>query len=232
MIQFNLLPDIKLEYIKARRTKRSVILVSVAAAAATLGIFIMLFITVNVLQKQHLKNLTEDVGKYSRELKEVKGLDRILTVQNQLNKLSELHQGKALLSRLKAYITQVTPAQVSYSEIELDVEQSTLRFEGSADSLKTINQFVDTLKFTKYSTSNNPTEELNAFSEVVLTDFDTDKEAGFTYEINLKFDSAIFGTGAEVKLSVPNIITTRSAIERPTENILQAVPSLEAGGPR
>lgn len=230
MIQFNLLPDIKLDYIKARRTKRSVVLISVVTAGVALGIFVMLFITVNVLQKQHMKNLTADINKLSNELKEVDELDRILTVQNQLNKLPELHQNKAVLSRMKGFISQVTPAQVSYSEIELDVSQATMRFTGSADSLKTINQFVDTLKFTKYSTSDKPLESSNAFSNVVLTSFDTNKEAGFTFELNLSYDPTIYSTAADAALSVPSIITTRSSIARPTENILQAVPPNQPGG--
>lgn len=228
MIQFNLLPDIKLEYIKAKRSKRSIVLISIAVAGASLAIFILLFTTVNILQKQHLNNLSEDITRLSGQLEAVDGLDRILTVQNQLNKLTEIHDQKAVLSRLKDYITQVTPAQVSYASIDLDAELSTMKFSGSADSLKTINQFVDTLKFTKYSTASESTATLNAFSNVVLTSFDTDEVKGFTYEIDLKFDPAIFSSNAVTTLSVPNIITTRSAIERPTENILQAVPSLEA----
>lgn len=228
MIQFNLLPDIKLEYIKAKRSKRTVVLISMAVASVSIGLFVLLFLTVNVFQKQHLNNLSTDITRYSGDLKSVEGLDRILTVQNQLNSLTGVHDQKAVLSRLKDYITQITPAQVSYASIDLDVELSTIKFAGSADSLKTINQFVDTLKFTKYSTQAS-SEQLSAFSNVVLTGFDTDEEKGFTYEIDLMYDPAIFSSNSVTTLSVPTIVTTRSAIERPTENILQAVPSLEGG---
>ena len=65
MIQFNLLPDVKLEYIKAKRTKRSVMLVSIIATGVALGISIMLFLTVSVLQKQHINNLNNDIQKYT-----------------------------------------------------------------------------------------------------------------------------------------------------------------------
>lgn len=43
MIQFNLLPDVKLEYIKANRAKHTVVVAASVTAAAALGIFILLF---------------------------------------------------------------------------------------------------------------------------------------------------------------------------------------------
>lgn len=229
MIQFNLLPDIKLEYIRAKRTKHSVMLIAMAVAGTSLAIFVLLFMTVNVLQKQHLNNLGNDIKRDSETLKGVNDLDRVLTVQNQLNKLTELHDAKPVISRLKGYIAQVTPAQVSYASIELDIESGTLHFTGSADSLKTVNQFVDTLKFTKY-TAGDSEEQKNAFSEVVLTTFGKD-DKGASYEINLKFDPAIFASQSNVKLVVPNIVTTRSAVEKPSENLLQPLsnPTQEGG---
>ncbi len=228
MIQFNLLPDVKLEYIKAKRTKRSVMLVSIIATGVALGISIMLFLTVSVLQKQHINNLNNDIQKYTNELKNIEDLDRILTVQNQLNKLTELHDQKAVLSRLKNYINQITPAQVSYAEIELNTELSTMRFAGSADSLKTINQFVDTLKFTNYTVRDSDLPAARAFTEVVLTAFETNEEKGFTYEIDLKYDPNIFSSQVEASMTVPSIVTTRSATEKPTENLIQAIEQDDA----
>jgi peptidyl-tRNA hydrolase len=229
MIQFNLLPDVKLEYIKAKRTKHTVILAAMAVAGTTFAVFVLLFLTVNVFQKTHLNNLSQDIKRDTEKLQNIEDLDRVLTVQNQLNKLTELHDGKPLLSRLKNYITQITPQQVSYANIDLDMTASTIRFSGSADSLKTINQFVDTLKFTKYKLA-GATEETNAFSEVVLTSFGKD-DKGASYEINLKFDPLIFSGQAEVTMNVPNIVTTRSAVEKPDENLLQPLKNtLEEGG--
>jgi Tfp pilus assembly protein PilN len=228
MIQFNLLPDIKLEYIKTRRTKRSIIVISLAIAGASLGIFVLLFMTVNVLQKQHINNLNKDIKKYTNDLKGIEDLDRILTVQNQLNKLTELHDSKPVISRFKSYISQITPAQVSYASITLDVTNGTIKFTGSADSLRTVNQFVDTLKFTKYSVGDE-TEQKNAFSEVVLTGFGKD-DKGASYDINLKFDPTIFASQSDVKLAVPSIVTTRSAIERPDDNLLIPLSNPEGNG--
>jgi hypothetical protein len=227
MIQFNLLPDIKLEYIKARRTKRTIMVVAAIATGVSLGIFVLLFLTVNVLQKQHINNLTEDIKRDSETLSSIEGIDRILTVQNQLNKLTELHEAKPVLSRFKTFISQITPAQVSYSDIRVDVAAGTITFTGSADSIKTVNQFVDTLKFTKYTTKDSQ-EQLPAFKEVVLTTFGKD-DRGASFDVNLKFEPPIFASQSEVTLVVPNIVTTRSAIASPDEDLLIPLSNTQEG---
>lgn len=217
MIQFNLLPDIKLEYIRARRAKRLVMLVSFLVAGASVAICLVLFFTVNILQKQHLNNLSKDINRDSKKLQEIEDLDKILTIQNQLSKLTELHDGKVITSRLNGYVTQVTPQNVSYAEIEVEISDTTMRFKGSADSLKSINQFVDTLKFTKYKIDGQ--DEKNAFSEVVLADFGRD-DKGASYEIKLKYDPEIFNSQNKLnQLIVPNIITTRSVTEKPSAGL-------------
>lgn len=239
MIQFNLLPDVKLEYIRANRTKRLVMLVAGSVTAVSVGMFLLLFFSVNILQKQHLKNLTNDINRDSKQLQEIKDLDKILTIQNQLSKLTELHDAKVYTSRMKEYITQVTPQNVSFAEVEVKLTEGTMRFKGSADTLRTVNQFVDTLKFTKYRTLVDDgeggykySEEKSAFSEVVLFDFGRD-DKGASYEITLKYDPTIFSgvsiveekEGEEpvkknpVELIVPNIITTRSVTEKPDFNL-------------
>src|SRR5690606_10012249 len=174
MIQFNLLPDIKLEYIKAKRTKRMVLLIASGVAGGSLAIFLLLFLSVG-LQNQHINNMSEDIKRDSEQLQDIDDLDKILTVQNQLNNLTEVHEGKPVASRLKRFIPQITPQQVSYATIEINFAANTISFSGSADSLRTVNQFIDTLKFTKYkeSTTNDQeenqalAEEKNAFTEVV-----------------------------------------------------------------
>lgn len=68
MIQFNLLPDVKLQYIKARRSKQLVMLISVAVAATALALLVLLFINVK-LQSHHIDNLTKDIKTDTATLK-------------------------------------------------------------------------------------------------------------------------------------------------------------------
>ncbi|HSX44037.1 MAG TPA: hypothetical protein VLE69_01950 [Candidatus Saccharimonadales bacterium] len=213
MIQFNLLPDVKLEYLKSRRLKRSVILISTVVAGAAFGIALLLFFSVNVLQKQHIKDQNNDIKKYSSELQNTKDLNKILTIQNQLGSLTKLHDDKFVASRLFSYMAQVTPAKVSIATANIDFTSNKIIVGGNADSLNTINKFADTLKFTTYSADG--ADSKNAFSNVVLSNFSQDPKGGATYQFNLDFDPAIFKGDKEVTLTVPKIISTRSETEKP-----------------
>lgn len=213
MIQFNLLPDVKLEYIKARRSKRMVLLISAGLTVFALVVFIGLFAVVNVFQTKRISDLDKDIKKNTATLKKIPDLDKILTLQNQLGSLTALHDQKTVTSRLIDYLGQVTPAKATISDVNLDLSTNTLNLTGNADALSTINKYADTLKFTTYTTSDS-NEPKKAFSDVVLASFaSTDK--GATYQITMVFDPVIFDGTKQVTLSVPKIISTRSETEKP-----------------
>ncbi len=215
MIQFNLLPDVKLEYIRARRMKRMVVGLAMIASAVSLALFIGLFVIVNVVQKQHISNLTKDIEEGVAKLQEIPEIDKVLTIQNQLGSLTTLHEDKPATSRTLGYLGQLTPNKASIATTEVDFEAGTITLTGTADSLVTVNKFADTLKFTTYTVGDG-TEQKSAFSEVVLTSFGVDDD-GANYELSFKFDPEIFKNTQEVKLSVPNIVSTRSQTEKPTD---------------
>lgn len=223
MIQFNLLPDVKLKYVKARRTKRLVILAAAGISVSVLAVMVLLFLVVNVFQKKHLNDLNKDIASYSNELKGVKDIDKVLTIQNQLNNLSMnngapgLHDKKPVVSRLFPYLSQMLPDKLSLATLDVNFEAQTISFNGGADSLSTINKFVDTLKFTTYkSGTDKEASETKAFSNIVLTSFGRDDLAA-TYQIDLKFDPLIFDSSKTINMIVPKIITTRSETEKPIE---------------
>jgi Tfp pilus assembly protein PilN len=215
MIQFNLLPDIKIQYLKAKRQKHIVILLSVIAAAAALTLFVLLLTTVFGLQKKNISDLNKDIKSSSGELQKVPELNKILTVQNQLGALTGLHDKKVVSSRQLDYLTQITPANVSVSKLEVDYSLNTMTITGGAANLSFVNTYTDTLKFTKFVTGQGG-EEKNAFTEVVLKTFNRDTTST-TYEITLKFDPVIFSNAEQITLKVPQIITTRSETDKPSE---------------
>lgn len=206
MVQFNLLPDVKLEYVKAQRTKYLMTFVSFVVSAVAIAIFLFSLFLVNVVQKRDLSNLNKDIGSKSQELKNTKDLDKILTVQNQLNTLTSLHEEKPVTSRLPAYITAMTPAQASISKLSLDFTAGTLSIGGTAPSLDIVSVYTDTLKGTKFTTTDNTTKT-KAFSGVVLSSFSrNDKGANFT--IDMKYDPLLFDVRSTVQLLVPTVTVT------------------------
>lgn len=213
MIQFNLLPDVKQQYIKAKRQKHTVIVVSLLMAASSLFIFTMLFLTVNIFQKAHLRNLDDDIQASTKTLNGVPDLNKVLTIQNQLSSLPGLHDKKPVTSRLFGYMSQITPANVTIGNLSLNYAEETITITGQADSLSTVNKFVDTIKFTSYKIGEEDQQE-KPFSEVVLGTFARD-ETEATYTINFKFKAAIFDSSNDAKLVIPKIISTRSETEKP-----------------
>jgi Tfp pilus assembly protein PilN len=214
MIQFNLLPDIKIEYLKARRQKHMVMLGSIVAIIASLIILAILIAIVFGLQKKNISDLNTDITQASKELQDTEDLTKILTVQNQLLSITPLHDQKAAANRLFGYITQVTPSSASISRLNVDFAKNTISISGSADTLNTVNTFTDTLKFATYHTAKDVETEKPAFSDVVLSNFGRDSK-GATYTITTQFDLNIFNIQEDVTLTVPKKVTTRSEVQQP-----------------
>ena len=202
MVQFNLLPDVKLEYVKTQRTKRLLTLVSTFASIAGVVLLVLSLVSVDVVQKKSLHDLNNDISKYSTQLKSVSDLDKILTVQNQLSTLTALHNQKPVTSRLFTYISQVTPSQATLSQLTIDFTANTLTIGGTAPSLDVVSTYTDTLKATTYKTDAAGAVSTKAFSSVVLSTFGRDS-TGATFTITCSFDPIIFNSANNVALTVP-----------------------------
>lgn len=239
MIQFNLLPDVKIEFIRTRYRKRLIMFVSAAISGTFLLIFILLFLFVRFNQPRHMSDLERDIKSTADEIKGTEDIDKILTIQNQLKSLPGLHDQKVISSRVVDYLTQLTPNQATVSDVNIDFEASTMSIQGNASDLATVNKFVDTLKFTDYKVNDEEGASGKAFSDVVLQSFPVASggQGGGTasYQINLVFDPVIFKFVKEVKegetavtLKVPNIISTRSETEKPS-NLFEPQPTQGEG---
>jgi Tfp pilus assembly protein PilN len=226
MVQINLLPNVKTEYVKSQRTRNLVLVSSFIVSGVAIAILAVFASVVYGAQKVQISSLNNSIKENSAELKEVEGLNKILTVQNQLNNLGALHAEKPVTTRLFTFLPQLVPADVQMSNLNLKYDDDSLVFTGSAKDLSAVNKFVDTLKFTKYTTD-KATDEKPAFKSVVLSSFSiSDKNANYT--ITTKFDPAIFSSeNKEVTLVVPKITSTRSQVEQPTQLFNQSAPQIE-----
>lgn len=206
--------------------KRQVVSIAALVAAGSLALFVLLFIGVHVFQRQHMNALKKDIQSYTEELKSTPDLDKILTVQNQLNTLGTLHNQKPAITRLFTYLPQLTPNSLTISSMNLGYAEGTLTFTGDADAISTVNKFADTLKFTTYKVDGEEGEK-PAFSEVVLGSFglNSGENEGkpASYQLSLKFDPVIFDTTKKITLVVPKKITTRSETEKPS-NLFDTLP--------
>jgi Tfp pilus assembly protein PilN len=213
MIQFNLLPDIKLEYLKAQRNRRLVISISVLVTAASIVLAGVLF-SITAIQKARINNLQSDIKKQSANLTGQKNLNDILTVQNQIATLNQLHQQEPAASNLATYLNQTIPSTAGLNNLTIDFITNSITMNGNANSLATVNQLVDSLKFATY-TIGGVKGSNKAFSNVVLSSFGVSSQ-GTTFGISLNFDSNLFNNTENVTLNVPSKVTTRSELSQPT----------------
>jgi Tfp pilus assembly protein PilN len=217
MTQLNLLPDVKLAYLRTTRNKRLVMGASLLVIAASVTVLLLLGSVVYVFQKKNISDLNHDITSYNKTLKDTKDLDKVLTVQSQLSALTTLHESKPVASRLFSYLQQVTPSAASISQLDTDFDASTMTITGSADSLDVANTYIDTLKFTTYQMAGaTDSTSTKAFSNVVMSQFSRDSE-GAKYTITLSYDPNIFNVANDIKLTIPKIISTRSSTDKPTD---------------
>lgn len=221
-IQFNLLPDVKEQYINTERSRRLVTSIALLASAVSIAIFLLVLFTVDVVQKKQLSDADGQAKQAASQLQKISGIDRVVTVRNQLQTLSGLHQNKHAISRIFLYMPQLTPSSAAIGNMALDLSANTLQISGNADSQATINTFVDTLKYATYKTSNQDSEH-PAFSSVVLTSFSVAPgRAG--YSINANFDPVLFSNPLATPpvLTVKNQVTTRSVIDDPANLLFKS----------
>jgi hypothetical protein len=212
MIQFNLLPDVKLEFIKAQRMRRLVLGVSILVSAVSVVILVLL-LSVDGLQKKHLSDLNNAIASETSTLQRKPNINTILTVQNQLESLTQLHNGKPAADRLFNYLNELTPAPVAITNFTVNFDANTITITGTADTLSSV-------KLTTYSTASSSSNK-PAFSNVVLSAFGydtnpTDPSEAATFTITFSYDKSIFDITKNISLSVPTT-TTRAQLQDPSD---------------
>jgi len=213
MTQFNLLPDIKLKYLKAQRLKRMVISLSVLIVALSIVLVGSLF-SLNLAQKNNINHLKNEISTQGALLGKQSSLSDMLTVQNQIQTLTTLHQQEPATTNLATYLNEIIPTTANISSLNINFDADTMTMNGSASSLAVINQLVDSLKFATYSVK-GVSGSNSAFSGVVLTSFGI-TQTGADYTINFSYAPSLFNITDNVTLNVPTEYTTRSELNQPS----------------
>lgn len=136
MIQINLLPDVKQEYLRAKRTRNVTISISILAGIGAGAIVVILLLILGV--QAGLETLAD--GKIKEEyakLSQVEDLSEMVTLQSQLETISSQHNNKTMDSRLFSVIQAINPSapnSVQYTSVNLDPTEGVLSLEGVAAS--------------------------------------------------------------------------------------------------
>ena len=224
-VQFNLLPDVKMTYVKAQRTKNLVITGAFIVSGIAIGLFVILFLSVNVVQKKMLGDADKDIARYTAQLQAVPDIEQALTIQNQLTSLSNLHQSKHISSRIFDYLAQITPANVTITQINLDYVANTMTLTGKADSQLSVNKFIDTLRYANYKTGSDISKD-KAFTKVTETTFSI-ASGDVSYGLSANFNPALFannivdseGKSITPVIVVPDLTTTHANPDDPANGL-------------
>lgn len=135
MIEINLVPDVKQELINAQRVRTTVISLSILAGLAAIAVVVLLAVWVFGVQAARGALSDDTIKKESDKLAQVDDISNTLTIQNQLNKLPEMHNNKSIDSRIFDVLTTINPPapnNVMISNLSLDSEAKTITIEGQA----------------------------------------------------------------------------------------------------
>lgn len=134
--EINLVPDVKQEVIKTQKMRNLVFFICVVVSAAAAGLVVLLA-SISGGQSLALSSQDSRIEAMSNKLKEYDSLPEFLTIQSQLGKLSQIGDNKKVLSRVFSILDVLLPNGVdtiSISELNVNLEESTLTFDGQADA--------------------------------------------------------------------------------------------------
>ncbi len=134
--EINLVPDVKLQMIKAQKLRNLVLYVCILVSAVSIGVVLVLF---GIKGGQDIAMANQD-GKLKTLSSKLMGygeLGDLVTIQAQLNKLSEIQGNKRVLSRVFGAMNVMLPQggdSVQLSDLRVDFSANTIRMEGQADA--------------------------------------------------------------------------------------------------
>lgn len=233
MIEINLIPDIKQDYLKAKRART--VVASGAILVGIVSVAIVVLLSVYLFGVQTLRSSIADgeIDKKSNQLKAIPDLGNMLTIQNQLSNLTDLHKNKNIDSRLIALLQEVNPAdpnQVIYSQVSVDTEEGTIHIEGQADNaFVAADAFKKTIQATKFQFRENgegdsETRPVALDGEVIIANQSYGENAAgkkvLRFSIDFSYDKALFASSSE------NVVITRPDRQNATDSFKHLPASL------
>ena len=223
MIRLNLLPDVKLEYLRTKRVQAQVISIATIVTIAAAALVILLALWVFGGQSIQKSYLTGQIKKNSSTLKQKEDIDKYLTIQNQLAHITALHEGKTDYSRLMKYLPILNPTppnNVTLTNVEVATDDAgnRLLLTGEVKDYTSLTTFRDTLVNAQLSYGEGVSEKL--FETVTVASSSLDKSTSGGAIVSFKIETtynpnAFLSSVKNPTVSVPIKTTTQSAQATP-----------------
>jgi len=196
MIEVNLIPDVKQEYIRAQRMRSMVVSGSIFAMIGAAGLVVVLG---GFLGMQKVAEVVQDrnIEKEYAALRGTKNIGDLLTIQNQLSKIPDVNKNKVVSSRLFDVMTAINPLppnDIRMSSVSLNPSKNTITIEGSAAGSFTATDIL-TKTITKTSIETDATTKPLA-GEVTLSDTNYGQDANgakvLRFKLSFKYPKELF----------------------------------------
>ncbi len=239
MIQINLIPDIKQEYLRAQRTRNMAISASIIAGIAAVGLVVFLGLILGGQYVLDTQAKSKTKSEYQK-LASVEDLSEILTIQNQLSVLPDQHAMSTRDSRLFAVIDAVNPASpndVTFSSVKLDPASNSVTLEGSAKggypAVEALKKTIEATKFeyTAKGESQANSEPLASSVGIESTSLGEDNSGAkvLRFTISFEYSQDLFVntvTNARIVSPIKKVDVTDSKTRIP-ESLFQAANNSE-----
>ena len=225
MIELNLLPDVKKEFIKAQRVRNRVVSGAVLTSLIAGGIVAFLATTVYGAQMLLINNMNAQIRDNHTALAKKQEINKYLAIQSQLSAVDEVSKQRDVYSRLLEYIPRLNPAppsNVSLYTLSLVKADSSLMLEGSAGSFEAVNNFRSTLQNAKVVYKlDGQDKEVALFSAVDVTApgmSSAEGKVSVGFKAILTFAPEVFNEHiTDTKIVVPQLVTSDSDQNAPKE---------------
>ena len=176
MIEINLVPDVKQELIKAQRIRATVIAGSILIGIVSIGVVALLAFYVFAVQTVRGSLIDGQIASGSKKLSSVEDLQKILTIQNQLTKISNLNANRKIDSRLFDVLAKIIPPEpnsIKVSSLKVDADAGSISIDGqAANSYAALEVFKKTILATviKYKDSDNKEQSVKLGDKISTKD--------------------------------------------------------------
>ena len=194
MIEINLIPSVKRELLKTRAARNRVISLSfligggAIAAVVALSIIFVGQIAAEAVQDGAIKDKND-------KLTSITDINKVVTIQNQLSKISDQHAAKKINSRVFDVVSAVNPPDpnnVQFSVIKIEPETKTIKLEGTASNgYEALETLKKTILNTKIKTSDSEETKEVSLTEAIVdgnTSFGENAEGAKVLQFSFSFE--------------------------------------------
>lgn len=191
MIQLNLVPDVKLELIKAQQHRNIVISSAIVVMIASVGVLVLLGFIIGG-QALYTNNLTSQIKDKDQEFRKIADIENTVTVQNQLTSIQSTHEQKAMTSRVFNMLleasAQGTDNSVTLNSFSVDTATSTIALVAQTDTrgfdaAEVFRKNIEGMKM--FYVEADPEEAPNEFKDEPRTQDENELSVPIASEVNL-----------------------------------------------